>query len=404
MSHEKDGYKYIALLIVVMLLSLFVKMNAQVSGLTGLSYSDIKYGVFSTRFVWIEEDKWFNRNAIEALRSGTRICPLVYKDYLFEYPPVIGLLWQFTTCVSIHLSFPEKYSSKEYQLYAQKASQINLLINAFILSTAYILLIFVLRKKMNIYYKKLLLLILSPSVFMYLFYNWDVLCIFFYVLSIYFYSTKRYFESGLYLGLSVSTKLFTIIPALVYLIDAARSRKALIRFILGLMMGLLPFVFLIVYSPIGFKVFLQYHASWYCENCIYLLFINDIFSGIHKYLSIIAESLVVILAFTMYIRQKDLHVVSFYSLLGAISLSYVFSPQMLLILIPLALMNLRSRDYTLFFISDFLNALIVPIFFVELSLKYSPWNLGSLTQTLAQLRNIVLLYIYIKSLMHLRSS
>jgi hypothetical protein len=57
MSHNKDSYKYIALLIVAMLLSLFVKISAQVSGLTGLSYSDIKYGVFSTRFVWIEEDK-----------------------------------------------------------------------------------------------------------------------------------------------------------------------------------------------------------------------------------------------------------------------------------------------------------------------------------------------------------
>lgn len=398
----KNYAKY-TIVIIILLLSLIIKFYAQNLGLTGLSYSDITHGLFSTRFVWIDNDKWFNQNVIDALVNGDKNCPLVYKDYFFEYPPVIGFLWQFTTCLSIQLSFPNEYFSTEYQVYIERASSINFIVNVFVLGITFVLLIYVLERRINIDYKKLLWLVLSPSVFLYLFYNWDVLCIFFYAISIYFYSGKKYFKAGVFIGLSVSTKLLTLIPALIYLIDSMKHRYSFAKFVMGFIIGMLPFVFFLVYSPSGFWAFIQYHGSWYCENCLYALLIEDIFSQLHRLLFIFTEGLVIILSIIMYLKHDDLHRIGFYSFLGTISLSYIFTPQMLLMLIPLALINLNHNEYRLFFISDFLNALIIPIFFAELSSGVSPWNIGSLTQTLAQFRNLILLFLYIHGLMKLMS-
>ena len=57
------------------------------------------------------------------------------------------------------------------------------------------------------------------------------------------------------------------------------------KYIIGFVStGVLPFIILYIIAPRGFLDFINHHASWYCENCLYLPIINDIWSPLHRIL------------------------------------------------------------------------------------------------------------------------
>ncbi|MEM2511816.1 MAG: hypothetical protein QXX61_01640, partial [Ignisphaera sp.] len=74
----------------------------------GFSYSDIVYGLYNPIFLNIVSsnglinnaaisEKWFNKEvALKLVRS--RLCPIPYKDYKFEYPPIVAVFWYASTC------------------------------------------------------------------------------------------------------------------------------------------------------------------------------------------------------------------------------------------------------------------------------------------------------------------
>ncbi|MFN3268424.1 MAG: hypothetical protein ACK416_04100, partial [Zestosphaera sp.] len=80
-------------------------------GLTGLKYNDIVHGVFSVRFSTSLvsnrgrlHEYWFSPKSFEDLVSRTKLCPVPYVDYKFEYPPLVGFFWFLTTCASFSIS------------------------------------------------------------------------------------------------------------------------------------------------------------------------------------------------------------------------------------------------------------------------------------------------------------
>lgn len=399
---SRHGYLVIAVILIS--LSLLIKLDAIGTSniLYGLRYSDIEIGVFLDRFLYTDDGgkKWFNINKLVALKNGDDVCPLVYKDYHFEYPPIIGLIWQLTTCISFRLVYFHHYNVNEYSEMIQSAAHINLFLNAIIIGVCFIALIHVLLKKSLIDHEKITYILLSPSVLVYLFYNWDILCLFFFALALISHSARSSFKTGLYAGLSVSTKLLTLVPTLLISYDVMRrNRSEFKRFVIGFFMGgVLPFVILFFYSPVGLKGFVHQHSSWYCENCVYMLFIDDIWSSMHKYLFEFSIVATVILGMILVEKGINVHIISFYTLAGTLSLSYIFTPQMFLLLVPLSPIFISKANQKLFLLIDSLNALFIIVFFYEINLRFNPWEFGSLAQILAQSRNLLLLFIFLEFL------
>jgi hypothetical protein len=62
----------------------------------GFKYSDIvsvAYDILERPERWFDHGKYLDSTA-------HRGCYLPYVDYHFEYPPLMGLLWAFSTCLS----------------------------------------------------------------------------------------------------------------------------------------------------------------------------------------------------------------------------------------------------------------------------------------------------------------
>ncbi|MEM4786272.1 MAG: hypothetical protein QXW87_05450, partial [Desulfurococcaceae archaeon] len=98
-------------------------------------------------------------------------------------------------------------------------------------------------------------------------------------------------------------------------------------------------------------------------------------------------------------------------LVVTIALNYVFTPQMILIITPLALIILEKRKLILYSIADSLNALIIILFFEDFKIReflnkigfpipieFNPWSISSIVQWIAVIRIMILLIIILSIL------
>jgi len=399
----------------------------------GFKYNDIVYGVFYTRFSVNRDSaiKWYNHGSYYDLTSRGRYCPAPYVDYQFEYPPFIGLIWYLSTCIGFQTTLPEKYDPNTYSEKLIDVASTHYVIQStilvFSLALSSVLIMYFSKTVFHSVWRAFLFLLL-PSTFLYATYNWDMLCTLFVLISIYMFSRGKDLWGGFFLGLSISIKVFPIIFLFYMLVlFFNRYRYGLISFkkllgfiIVSLSSALAPFILLYALSPSGFYDFVKHHGSWYCENCIYLLFIDNIFSDMNKVWAITFISIMVI-ATILFIRNypsystKLLLMIGFLSLSTGIVLNYVFSPQMFLMISPLALIVFREWRYvSAIVLADLSNALLILSFFKDLELRsflhnigfniaveYNPWVLPSPAQLFAIVRNLLLLILMITVLYRL---
>lgn len=401
----------------------------------GFKYNDIVYGILNPRFspyLKQEEiyDNWLNVTKYYLLTRGRRVITIPYIDYKFEYPPLIGLLWLISVNTAIYLNLPEKYT---YQLYIDRYDEIiathyviNSIVNTMFLSLT---IIFIGKSLylLGINNKKILLILVFPSLYMYLTYNWDIICGFFLLAGLYYFYKRKWFLSGLLLGLSISTKILPIIYVLItliYMIVRLTLKKynvrILMRYLNGLVLGVTPFILLMIFSFQGFIDLLTYHASWYCENCLSQIFEHDIFNDIHRIFSLatISFSIIVLLFIIMkkeLYPERDAFRIGLLSMLVVISLNYVTTPQMILLVIPLTIILLDKHYLILYWLADLLNSMIMVIFFIERDIRiylhnmglpvsteeFNPWTIISPVQWIAITRNLILLSIVILILFRL---
>ncbi len=399
------------------------------SYLVGLKYSDIVYGVFfnifSYEYVGRPQDLekvWYEPLPYIKLVSGIRVCPRPYVDYFMEYPPLIGLIWWLTTCTSISTTFPPKYKSLDYPRLLWYTAEKHYLLQSLILAASFLILIAYIVKLMEYIggcWKRVLVFILLPSTFVYLIYNWDIIAATFYVMSLYYLVRGRLFISSTLLCLAVSAKLLPILFALVLLVKSFIDGEAKMKVIRvyatsSLILSSIPFLLLLLISPKAVLDFIIYHSSWYCENCIYMLLIHDIGSELHRILAFITGLSIMLIAIRRVSIDRSVQgflLLGFISILISTSLSYVFSPQMMLMISPLAVILLRRRLLLPFIIADIANALIILTFFNDLwirsalglKLVHSPWTIDSPTQWIAMVRNVILIAILIYMLRTTRS-
>jgi hypothetical protein len=409
----------------------------------GLSYSDIVYGLYNPIFVDIVtpnglpnyqkiNEKWFREDVAMKLMT-TRICPIPYLDYKFEYPPIVGALWFVSTCISFTLTFSPTYSSVEYYLLVKKAGDVHYYIQSFFISASLIISIiymYKLSKTLNKSWSRVALFAVLPSTILYLIYNWDMITAMFILMSIYYLYNKKFFLSGLLLGLSISTKLLPLILAIAVIYDLIQKTfinkeyvHTLSRFALGVVVGLIPYIIMIAISYNGFTYFIQHHAQWYCENCLYLLITKDVWNPYNRVLSMLFIFLVLIITMTIDVQYDEMFclcTISLISLVISTALNYVFSPQMMLMLTSIAVLILNLKQLLFLIVADLANFGIMALFFkdaearswlierlgVRVRITQNPWDIDSPVQMLATIRNVILILLMVDliyTLLKLRS-
>jgi len=370
----------------------------------GLKYTDIVHGVFGPRIHVGDISFWFDPGVLERLTGGGRVCPVPYRDYKFEYPPAVGLLFYVSTCAGITFTLPLVYSPEDYDTLMLDAVAIHYRVHALVLSaalvaTAVFTALLLSRWRLGLW--RAFLLPLLPSTLVYSIYNWDVLAAAFLLASVYYYEKGRYELSGFLAGLSVSTKLLTGVAAIALATAlVARGERGFYSFARGfLLAGVVPFAILYALWPRGFLEFVSHHSAWYCENCLYMLLVRDIWSPMHKVLAAVSVALVasavLVIASLSPHRLREL---LFVSVAATTVLNYVFSPQTLLLLTPVALLSLRGRLLPAYVLADIINALFIFLFLWELVNGGSPQTLSGVTQKVATVRNLLLLALLAHSL------
>jgi hypothetical protein len=368
---------------------------------TGLKYSDILNGLFNPIFNPAMDkigERWFSTEKYYGFKNGSYKCPIPYVDYKFEYPLFTGLLWYISTCTAF------KYSTS-----IDEAALIHYYIQSAFIALFYVLLVYslylILRDILRIKPLRLLILLL-PSTIVYMVYSWDIIAASLAVLGTLLIikggrDRVQPLLAGLLHGLSISTKILTAGIVYYYIVKYVSIRESKVHefvlYAIGVVIiGVLPFLLLYWYATQGFNYLVNHHLSWYCENCLYMPLVKDIWDSIHRRLFIsIATALAIVFPLIAAPWRGIDHTVEFKYLLAAtfslILFNHVFSPQMILMITPFAIIGLESRFLVLYGVADVFNALIITTFF-----EYSnPWAFGSIPQYMAFGRNITLLLLFI---------
>jgi len=403
------------------------------SEVMGMKYSDIVYGVFLDIFSPENIDRpiklserWYNSTLFALLITGkVKRCPLPYIDYFLEYPPVVALTMLFSTCLSFTLVLPGEYDYFTYSKLIIDVAQYHLILNALIILIFALLMIIYLLKLIRLLnlrniIGRIFIMLFLPSFIIYSIYNWDIITSSLFIISLYYLCKRKYVVSSLIIGLSILTKLlpltFVAIFSLSYIFknnSIFRSGKELSKYMIP--MTLLIFLTILpihLASPEVLTDFLLYHGRWYCENCLYQIFIRDLGSPLHRLLALLSLLLVIIIS-SLRIKVStyvDVLKLALIAMIASTTLNYVFTPQMILLIAPLALLLLNKCEVTMYVIADVTNALIMILFFMDkelrklinmyldlgLSIVFNPWSIDSPIQWLAMVRNVLLIILLIK--------
>ncbi len=394
-NRKQQGY-FISFLVLVWLLSFYLHTPTKESV---LRYTDIVYGVFIPRFLTQSHEYWMDNTSLILFTEGKKVCPLPYIDYMFEYPPVVGFLWALTTCIGFHVA------RENGHIDVWKAAQVHYIAQSLVILFFFVLTGIVSYKiagRLSLDEKRVFLFALLPSTVMYLVYNWDIVAVALALSALYMYTRKAGFLAGTLLGLSISTKILTLGVGgwIIAEYITRREYRSALRFLAGIILGLTPFLVLFLVSPVGFKDFISYHAGWYCENCLYLPLLHDLWSStpriLYPILVLATYSLLVASYVSRHISSTSTRLHALFTLqLAFVLFNYVFTPQMLILVSPFAVLALEGFWLILYIVVDALNAIITPLFIAELEDEGSPWFWGSQTQYVVALRNIILLVLFI---------
>ncbi len=343
-----------------------------------LGYSDIYDGVFVPRFVerrfWLRE--W-----------GGSGCPLPYRDYFLEYPPLVGLLWLVSTCVGFAVSGGDLLAAGVVHYFVS---------GLFLLVFLVVLVVYLYRLAGVGGWWRVLLFLLLPSTLFYLVYNWDVVAAALAVAGVYYALRGRLGVSAVLLGLSVEAKLLTFgvgLWVLGSLYWRGRRREALLFASVFLAVSAAGFLALL---PTGWPwMFLGYHSGWGCENCIYIPFLRGKFDPLRRVLSIFFTSSVLAYVLLGLRRRPWGGCLLAASAMAPALFSYVFTPQMVLLFSSFLLLVLPGRLLPVLLAADAVDAGIILAVFRDASAGVDPFAWGSLTQALAMLRNLLLLLLLV---------
>jgi len=314
-------------------------------------YSDL-HSVFW--YVFESGERWFTGSAASL--------GLPYVDYRFEYPPVIACLFYASSVISLDLA--------RWADVARGSAFYTVFTLAFLLPAyvSYLKGVKDASKLLNSSWSRLLFAAAGFGIAYYVVYNFDIIAIAFAIFSLLVLIRGNARSAGVLLALSVASKVVTgviLLPSLLYL--ARRSIRSAVSYFLCFLLTMgATFGPLYVFARTGLEEMFKWHATWYCENCFYVMIASDIHSESWR---LVSQALMVVIpvAVMLATRQTDeertLVHRSLLMVPALISVSWVYSPQMNVMIAPAYLLATSPLVLGALALSDFLNVLIMVFFF-----------------------------------------
>ena len=325
----------------------------------------------------------------EGIGKGAHLIP--YLQFSFEYPVIVGIF--------VYLcSFSSVFISDFSTAMAYYTISMHFILAIFTVST--VIIIYKICETMNIKKDRIWkYLLITPSFLMFILFNWDMIAIFFSILSIYFYLKHKKTKSSLSLGLGISAKIYPAVLLPVFLLEE-KTWKDRFRFTIhsiGIFILLnLPFMILNYNTWFGTW---SYHMAWGIENSWLIYFFDQMDTTAHY----VGFAVLIYLVYKGLIETSKKNyrtmaeriverswLMSIAWLVG----SYVVTPQMALMLLPFFVL-IPLIPLALVYLADTLNALIIVFWFNEMEAGRNPIAPDNPIQMLAAARQLLWLGFFV---------
>lgn len=296
-----------------------------------------------------------------------------YIDYNLEYPSISGLV--------LYLS-SQWHNIFGYYLTMSLITLVFVVISIYIVNKI-LLISNQSRNRINYY------VILTPVFVVYSIYSFDWIGIGLLLLSIYYCHKKKTHLSGLFLGLSIATRIIPIVCIPFILREFKTWKEKTLFLTTTFLVWLVPHIYFILKNFSGFLYTYTFQSSWHVEDSWLLIFGVD-FPG-KQYVSL---GLLVSLLVLIYFRRKlNIWESCFLALLAFVLTSYKFPPQYMILLLPF--FALVRTNYVLFIVACILDTSIIAFLSPLQSIGWASWDIASPIQWIAILRQIILIPIFI---------
>ncbi|OYT37337.1 MAG: hypothetical protein B6U89_07475 [Desulfurococcales archaeon ex4484_58] len=357
-----------------------------------------------------QETIWYNESLRKKYCSGEEVFPRPYIDYRYNHAPLIGLVWTTITYTAFLFS-PRGETAIMHNNVSLTITYVSFSAIILVSMILYTLFIFDIYRRLNIENKILLFsAIIFSSLILYSVYSWEIFSLIFLLLMLRNYLDNNSFKTYLYLGLFTSTTpfgfvlifyfLYRFFTTTTYTVGDGKSFSALL-------MGVSPYLVLSIISSNTVIGYFTWFMTSYCNNCVYLLLVNDPASQVLKGLFIGVWVLVVTIYLALDPREDTiLHryamIVLFLNYSIVFNLTY--TPQTLLYVLPLLppLYSVFNNYKPLLphYTIDATNSLIMILWFKDYDIRktlsflgipvtYNPWSIESPIQWIVQIRNIL---------------
>jgi len=204
-------------------------------------------------------------------------------------------------------------------------------------------------------------LVVTPTFVFLLLVNWYSIGVYFMLLGLRMFLQGRRTFSGVFFGLSAASNMITAAPA-IGLLFGIRTAKEAVMFAGSALVAFsalnAPFV---IVNPKLWISYWQYESNWYIEGSWMRLFLSLASPLRHEFLIISAATLLGVILILSHRRPSDPLTLAWLSTFAVLFSSYVFTPQMNLMILPfLALAPIVGR-YWEFLAFDVLSAAIIVV-------------------------------------------
>ena len=241
--------------------------------------------------------------------------------------------------------------------------------------------------------------LIMPTFLMFTVYNWDIIAVFFSVLSIYSYMKANKLGSAASLGLGIASKVYPAVLLPVYLVEEKSWRERLKFTFTSL--G----VFVLLNAPfitLNFETWLNtwtYHMEWGIENSWLIYFFKQMdpfahYVGLAVLLYLVYRGLIQTSKRPYESQAERLIERCWLMNIAWLFGSYVVTPQMALMLLPFYTL-IPTIPLLPAYVADVLNALIIVLWFTSEAYIGDPLSPSSPVQYLAASRQLIWLGMFI---------
>jgi len=213
-------------------------------------------------------------------------------------------------------------------------------------------------------------LIATPSFLFMLLLNWYVIGVYFATFGLRKFLQGNYKTSGILFGISAASNLVTAAPAL-GLFLAAKGRRDKATFLVSALAccGAINIPFVLV-NPSLWLSFWQFHSNWYIEGSWMLAFLPSS-SPLRQYIfPALLLSLYAVVSWISLKKTKDPVTLAWLSTFAFLFSTYVFTPQMNLMLLPFFAITPIVKRYREFLAFDIVNSLFIVLGFSQILLAF----------------------------------